>query len=311
MPFFYVCACKSVPVSKHMADFLESNDGAVQCLIAAVRISCRNADEAERIVAKVQGQPHAAMPKEWKDRLSEMSNEEKWAAYASAVEASMDVDLDEQYEKAIRKALDRDEPLLWKRIKEKLQESERHSIKPETDIKYIKKRIEQFHAPAYEYHIFSEPEALKKWDAIDLASAQHHFEQWLHSKDGSKNVDEKAFSVLRQCASIAKFLEDGNHTPEASPPLPKTDEGDFQSILHKYPFPRTPEERALWIRAGEVADIEKTVDTATLRKYRSGPAAEKTLDGLAGRDKDGRLWRKPGPNGQVLYLISSLRNKPK
>ena len=116
---------------------------------------------------------------------------------------------------------------------------------------------------------------------------------------------------MHECDSIAKILEDRNRISEPAPSSPKAAKDDFQAILQKYPFPRTSEERSLWIRAGEVAEIEKTVDTATLRKYRSGPAAEKTADGLAGRDKDGRIWRKPGPNGQVLYLISSLRNKPK
>lgn len=48
-----------------------------------------------------------------------------------------------------------------------------------------------------------------------------------------------------------------------------------------------------------------------IKYFVSNAPAEKTPDGFAGRDKDGRIWRKAGPNKQILYLISSLKNKPK
>ena len=188
MPFFYICACKSISIPNHLASFLESDDSVIPCLVAAVRIRCQDFDEAERVVAKAQEQLHESMPKKMKDHLSEMTDEERWTVYASVVDANMVVntgeDVDEAYRKAIQKIIHQDEhQFIEKRVKEKLRKSEWPSVQAEADIKYLKESIEQYHSLEYEYPIFSEQEALEKWDAVDLAAAQHCFERRRHSND--------------------------------------------------------------------------------------------------------------------------------
>ncbi len=59
----------------------------------------------------------------------------------------------------------------------------------------------------------------------------------------------------------------------------------------------------LWVRSKYAADILH-VDTESLANYRF--EGTKSDDGLCGRDKYGRAWRKGGSNAHVWYLRSSM-----
>lgn len=287
MSVFYVCVCKWLPNPRPKSASVEQN--ILQILAAAVRIECRDFEEAQNIVSKAEQPSCESLPSDWMNELYDEYSA-GWKEFITC------------YKKAIES-----DTYITKIEEESEEESEwRQSCMEEY------RRQQSVETEMIRRYALPEDEALKTWDAIALAAAQHQFDLWRHMpRECLSDIEKQAFTFLHKCASIAGYMQNQSKEVLSRLPIQKKMTPDLRTVLDQYPFPRTAEEGKLWIRVSEVAAIEKTVNTATLKRYRDIAPAEKTPDGFAGRDKDGRIWRKAGPNKQILYLISSLKNKPK
>ena len=175
---------------------------------------------------------------------------------------------------------------------------------------------------ASDVSLFSHDATHKLWSKTEIANALLEYDNWLASPDAAleKPVNREC-EMLRQCVKQANLLlgretereEKNVLLPTATPasPSPFLKE-PLAKILARFTYPQNEEERAKWVTAREAAEIEMTLDVVSLRKYRmyhrDGTLSEKTADRLAGRDEDGRIWRKAGEHAHTIYLRSSLRN---
>lgn len=193
---------------------------------------------------------------------------------------------------------------------------------------------------------FSLDAAYKLWSPVEIASACVKFDHWLRSPDGvlerpsqlqcaivrrimeeaklikefvlSQNPDSQTANDTprRDCHSAPHLLNEANDSAPKKTKIARSNESKerLDTVLARYPYPRTDEELSQWVTAKEAARIEQTVDTDTLRTYRkynrNNSPAEKAADGLAGRDRNGRIWRKAKVHSQTIYLLASLQNSP-